>query len=1789
MADTIGRITVPTTTLSTGGAGLSGTQVFPLTTQPPFGFSVARPVITHRFGSLDAKQEQRYFVGIGPRSFRFVRPNLGWTEARELRSFWESMQGPWQAFTYNVPNADGTTTPTLVTFQQTPLSLEDLRNYCQAGLNFIEVVDPTQAPTYNVSSTCLRFPSSALTAALLSETQQIIPLIHIRVREAAVPDIWLSDRRVTLTDAASGAVAAAMGWSASSQLYLPRVTGIGEQGSDVLISQDIKGSSDNVKFTFGNADRVMTQLSNDTDLMYAAIDFCALHVNSGIVIQIWKGVLRTYTSDGTPNFPVACSDGFFQIMNQYPERQASRMCWKQYNDGVYCPFATQGSLQTSGESTAGVAFQYNNSSGATVSGGDPNSCDYYLESANGCQAHGMTPYFGGQQADPQGVTIKDDSTGFIGFGRNVVTATSIISETIWGLALPEIWCNSGGNPLYAFMATALMVAYRDESTYADSLGILGAGPLGGFTQSAVVATADGFRYVVAPMVDGYTWQGFKVNGNLNITKNQPGMGLRQVAGNDPVNPTTDYFSLGAGTPQVWEPNNYAAGIALCELRITKSSTIQPSTPDQHQMTIPIDYGLTGYAWDHNGNRTSVMGLVNPFWVVINMLMRACNLAHCIPPPINPQSIVVTLPPSSFFSFAGSTVGTFVGIGLLVAGYALFDPEALIAGLVMLIGSAFVGNEFSVPMSNAANQAATLLQQNLSAWQALAPVYQTTTNQALFIANFNTVWNAYVQACVVIAGPNPTGNAELALIASVQDRMPVGMTSTVGSITFHGDGKYDWFAYYLTPIQNSPLPGNTLPAIDNPAAQLQMFVLSSLTNAAGTGAADLAALQVAPVLGGGGTTYAVTSAGELVGVSPMVVVDTSGNATFQYTNSSGNLVTVPISLALTNGWVSATSGTTETQFQFQGTIGSQKPFRDWVTEVLNCCLGFYTWEFGALKLGIRVNASAVDAYTVANRLYQSLKLTPVTAAFEHLVISYADVAYQFQANTAEYCDKSLAAYYGRQGAPLTSQMHSVGISTLSQALRVAATRTREEVGGVTPMEWRNARTASWLTTLLGLGNEVGQVVSMTDPDIPGARGVCNVAGATATWVSGDAWTYAGTPSGDTELIDKVILIGGEQVTITAVASDGSTITTSPAPPSGTGLAFHVITMCFRIERWALKKDWSVEIQGRTVTTSMYDLVVGPKPVDVAPAPPPPIFYPIPFGPAWAPYQIQAAANDALFPGEWTFDSDQEYSTLSDGSQQALMLITGKLPVTQFSPTGAGAPAIGSIAQSSTGGSVPPCATLYLSICALDANGLPSAPSNIAVLGTGILGTDSFTLNDITWPAITGLASFVLFIGVEDDLICEQMTGELTPTGGGTTYGPASISFNGPVARSTWALPTPYVSRVRVKAKLLVHSGVAGLAVTGVAVNIVICSGLVDPGGTFTPVGRILSCVGRPNAPTPFASFNITAFDNTTGAMTLDRDPSTIVLVGDAVVIRNVGTSLTANPTLVSSVTDTGYQNIANGYGGMTPGAEVGNLIRIIKGTGRNQPPSTITANTATQLTFQPPLLMDITTIWIVEGPTWAYQSDSSAAGNAVPTTPVTISVPTQNFILQPMLIAGFTVDVNGNESPDDGSAPVREDWIYGSLGTVTVSQSMTQLASHCTVQFDTSHVTGATSQLNAGIAAGATALVLNSNYTEPNGTYLTVDSESFLVTAGTGTPNLTVVPGQLGTTQALHAANASVSIPGCLVFTLQRPGQVPNQNFYGHKNSPDINYVKVISPSGAYWLLTDMSPARGTLYLKAPAQ
>jgi hypothetical protein len=1279
MPDTIGRITVPTLVSS----GLT----FPLTSDIGYGFSQDRPVVVHRFGELDAKAEQRFAVGLGPRKFAFRRQHLSKHDRNSLVSFWEGLQGAWQSFTYNAPNADQTTTPTTVTWEYAPLSLQYLANACQAGFNFIEV--PSSGPTYQVNSTCLRFPSSALKTALLSQVQQIIPLIHIRVRESAVPDIWLSDRRCTLTDQASGAVKTAMGWSALSQTYLPRVLGLGEPGSDTIISQDIRGTADSVQFTFGNADRVMTALANDTDLKFASIDLCLLHVNSNTVIQLWKGFIVSYTTDGSPQFTVRCSDGLFQLTQMYPVRVISRQCWKTFADGVNCPYA-----------------------------GDPSGgCDYYFDSANGCQAHSMTKYFGGHPAEPQGVWIKDNSTGIWGIGRSTVTATSIISDTIWGNALQEIWCNDDGDPGKAFWVNCMIAAGRDESDFYDALGIVGAGPICSYTGMLVYQNADGYRYIIAPMLDGQPPQGFQVDGNLNVTKDQPTMGLREVTGIDPCDPAHDSFSLGQGTPQVWGPE-MAAGTAFVEIRRTDQKGIQPTTTDQHQMQVPISQGLAGWTWDQNGNRSLINGLTNPFWIAVNCFLRALGL------------------------FGASS-----------------------------------------------------------------------------------------------------------------------------------------------------------------AMQLQNFVLTSVYAGDGSGAAEIADDPVTPIIGTG----------------------------------------------------------TEKQWRFQGVLAAQKPFRDWMVEILACGLGYFTFEFGKLKLGCRINATAVEAFTLGNILFQSLRLEPVEASFEHLVIDFADQAYQYQANTAEYTDKDHAAYYGRAGAPLTARQHLVGCGTLSQALRLALVRTREEIGGVNAAEWRNARNAYWQTTILALNTEIGQVVSMTHPDVPGGAGN------------------------------------------------------------------------FRITSWRLKKDWSIEIQAKTVTPSMYDRTVGPQVHEVLPDPLPGMFYPVPLGPMWAPYQVQAPANDALFAGEWTFDSDQTYTTLADGSALASLAITGKLPVNDFSP-GVGGPAIGTISQSSTGGSLPGGVTLRIALCALDANGLPSVPSKIAIVTTAAgTNTNQVTLSGITWPAVAGLARYAVFVSTQDDLICWQQ-GDVLTAGAGNTYTPGSITINGPLAHSTWALPSPYVSKVRIKAKHAVHSGIVGVNVDNVTASTIVCNELVNPNTTFDPTGRVVSVIGRPESSTPFVSFTIAAYDKTTGTLTVTPSPVTTghpelsVQKNDTIVIRFKADA--ANSSNQTQITDSGCQNMIYANG-MTPNAEVGNILRVIQGTGRGQLRK-ITGNTATTLSWDLPLLLDTTSVWIVEAPAWDYIADSTAIDNADPAHAVTLNVPTDNLINQPLVIAGFTVDSNGNECPD-GDVPIREDWIYGAEG------------------------------------------------------------------------------------------------------------------------------------------------------------
>jgi hypothetical protein len=1271
LSDSIGRISVPDPVAS----GLT----FPLVTD--FGYGMVRPwpVIVHRFGELAERAEQRFQVGFGPRKFPFRRDIISYSERAALFDFFEQVQGSFQSFAYNAPLPDQTTATYQATFEQQPLSIEELTGWCRAGFNLVECPDPAGAPVFSVSETCLRFPSSTLKTALLSQVQQIVPLVHIRVREGAVPDIYLSDRRCTV----------------GGQLYLPRLLNLGEPGSDVIVSQSISGAADNVQFSFGNADRTMSALANDTDLRYGSIDLCLYHINSQRLLQLWKGSIISFTIDGSSIFRLQASDGLYQVTQQYPPRVVSRTCWKTFDDGLNCPYSTQGS------------------------GGDPTQCDFYFDSPKGCLSHGMGRYFGGHPALPQSVSVKDNSTGVAGFGRNVVTSTSIVSDSIWGQALPEHWCNDDGDPGKALLINALMVAVRDESDFVDGLAIVGAGPIGLYAGMLVYKNADGYRYIIAPMLDGQTPHGFKVDSQLNVVTDTT-LGIREVVGDDP---NTAPFGLGAGNPPNWGPA-LAAGTAFLELRRSDAPGIQPSTTEGHQMQVPISKGLSGWTWNGSDVRSSVSGLTNPFWIAANSFLRVLGI------------------------------------------------------------------------------------------------------------------------------------------------------NTASS-----------------------------------SAQLAAFVRSSLFVGDGSGAAEIADTLVTPIFGTG----------------------------------------------------------TEKQFRFQGTIAQQKAFRDWLGEILATGLGFFTWEFGRLKFGIRINASAVEAFTRGNILFQSLMLQPIDAQFEKLIIDYADQAYQYQANTAEYEDKSHTAYYGRAGSPLTARQHMVGTSTVSQASRLAAVRTREEIGGVNAAEWGAARTARWLTTILALNTEVGQVVSMTHPDIPGGSGN------------------------------------------------------------------------FRIQSWTLKKDYSIEIEARTVTASMYDLTVGPKPVDTPALPLPALFYPVPQG-QWAPYQVQAPSDDALFPSEWNFEATHSYKNMADGTALANVSASGKLTVNQYIPN-CGAPVIhsGAITQSSTGGSIPGGLTLRVSVVARDGSGRCSPPSEVALIQIPVgTNTNQFSLTGIQWPAVTGLTSFEVFLSDADDLICQQQSGSLVESPA-TVYSPTSVAVNGPFLRSTWALPNSKVRKIRIKEKHLIHGAAFGAPADSVVGHTVVAGQTIDVAAIDNWAGRALVVVGRQGASVPFLTFSITAFNPATGTFTLAQDAQASgMLAGDVFGACFKGYDNSGSPNVL---TDTGISNALNldvntgaptPHSGMSTNQDKGYIVRVIAGKSRGQM-AKIVSNNATSWTLDKDLPIDATSVWIVESGAWEYRVDSNPVDNVSPTLETVVTVPTDNFQRQLMLLAGFTVTDDPEAESDETDAPIRMIYVFGSSG------------------------------------------------------------------------------------------------------------------------------------------------------------
>jgi hypothetical protein len=619
--DIIGRITVP---------AVSPGDTFPLVTDFAHGKARRRQVITHTFGAANAKIEQRYHYGDPSIRYTFHRQSLSNAARKQLRDFFESVKGTNVPFYYNAPNEDGTTTQKVVCFENAPLSLEALTNaITSTGVTFVEI--PTGGPTYTVSATVTRFPNTALATALQDQAQEIIPLVRIRVLDSDVPDIFMSDRRVTV----------------GTQLYLPRLLRMNEPGSEAIITQSIDGSTDDVTLTFGNADRVMVQLANDTQLRWARVELSLFHVGTGTVLKLWAGYVIDWHSDSGPEFIIRASDILSALTLSSPVGSVSRTCWRRYKkDG--CP--ATGAVDTTHFPAA-----------------DPNSCDLGFNTPNGCMAHQASESYGATYCSSQGVLLRSGGIGwspgfhnglgfinpagwFIGSTSTWYPRTSIIEDSIFGGPLPEIWHDDDGQPQYGLPVACKIAAGRDEDQFYNALGIVGRGPLGAFTEPQMW-TSYGASHpdtFLGSTLDGQPNHGFQVdsNGNLKSGSN-PLYGLRQAFGGDPAG-SQEFFSLGrvASTAKGWFTQAadgspmlevldaagksaynkiFSAGTAFCEIRRTKPNSDPITAPGQHTMIAMVSKGLTGLVWTAPDSRSNLTGCVNPFWVAINTYLWALGL------------------------------------------------------------------------------------------------------------------------------------------------------------------------------------------------------------------------------------------------------------------------------------------------------------------------------------------------------------------------------------------------------------------------------------------------------------------------------------------------------------------------------------------------------------------------------------------------------------------------------------------------------------------------------------------------------------------------------------------------------------------------------------------------------------------------------------------------------------------------------------------------------------------------------------------------------------------------------------------------------------------------------------------------------------------------------------------------------------------------------------------------------------------------------------------------------------
>lgn len=183
-----------------------------------------------------------------------------------------------------------------------------------------------------------------------------------------------------------------------------------------------------------------------------------------------------------------------------------------------------------------------------------------------------------------------------------------------------------------------------------------------------------------------------------------------------------------------------------------------------------------------------------------MIVQSRRSLGTVPPASSLIATGVTAA-GSISAATGATAGLLAAIG--IGAQAVPIVGTIIGGVALAISALGIGNgcgETCTASTAVVNQIEPLMQQNLSAAQAQAASNGgclTSAEVATATSTWQTLWNYVVGNCQKVGG---AGGSQC-----IADRSP--------------GGKYDWTAYYLTPIQQIPVCSTSSSVIDETASTI----------------------------------------------------------------------------------------------------------------------------------------------------------------------------------------------------------------------------------------------------------------------------------------------------------------------------------------------------------------------------------------------------------------------------------------------------------------------------------------------------------------------------------------------------------------------------------------------------------------------------------------------------------------------------------------------------------------------------------------------------------------------------------------------------------------------------------------------------------------------------------------------------------------------------------------------------------------------------------------------------------